>query len=134
MNLADEVGNFRSRRRIVTQIGRYDIGSQVDEILARALGHGLEPFNVGSDSIPQRQYACGCIPLLVEYERITAHVTRTTVTFKETLRQSIPISNGGRGAHAARRWTRTASCLPASGLRLSRRNTANRPFHPQPPI
>ena len=46
----------------------------------------------------------------------------------------VDLGGAGRDAHAARRWTRTASCLRAFVPRSSRRNTANRPCRRRCPI
>ena len=46
VDLTDQDRNFRRRRRIVAEIGRHDARCQVDEILARGVGHGLNLLKI----------------------------------------------------------------------------------------
>jgi hypothetical protein len=46
VNLADQSRNFGRRGRIVAEVGRHDVRSQIDVILARGISHGLNLLEI----------------------------------------------------------------------------------------
>src|SRR5690349_25118960 len=135
MDLADQSRNVSGRRRVVAEIGRDDVGGEVDEVFARGVRHdrafSKTSAQMGSDSIASRKYAREQAELLLNMRGMLAQrQERRRFIFgavQSQVEKPTTVTVGGRDAHAARRSRQSASCLPASAPRSSRRNRANRP-------
>src|ERR1700733_7360740 len=98
-------------------------------VMALNLSKSRSRQNIADGQYPEAPIRFRNLPLLDEYARIVADVTRTAALYfsRQVPRKYKSFKADGRDARAVRRSRQTASCLRAFAPRSSRRNTTNRP-------